>query len=95
MPYTYILRCSDGTYYTGSAVDLERRLAQHQSGRGARYTRQRLPVRLVYREEYRNVGDAFRREKQVQSWSRDKKQALIDGRGEDLPKLAKKVFKKR
>jgi putative endonuclease len=94
MPYTYILRCSDGTYYTGSAVDLERRLAQHQAGKGAKYTRQRLPVRLVYCEEYRSIGDAFRREKQVQSWSRAKKQALIEGRADDLPRLARKVFGK-
>lgn len=90
MPYMYIVECSDGTFYTGSTKDLERRLSEHQSGKGAKYTRARLPVKLLYYEVYPSVGDAFRREKQVQGWRRKKKKALIDGRQEDLPLLSRK-----
>ncbi len=92
--YMYILRCSDGSYYTGSTNDLERRLWQHQNGEGASYTRKRLPVELVYYEEYERMDEAFCREKQVQGWSRKKKEALINGCFEDLPALAKKIWKK-
>ena len=92
--YMYILKCVDGSYYTGSTIDLERRLLQHQNGKGANYTKKRLPVELVYFEEYNRISDAFYREKQVQGWSRKKKEALIQGNYEDLPGLAKKVFKK-
>ena len=77
--YTYILRCSDGSYYTGSTIDLERRLEQHQSGEGANHTKKRLPVELVYVEEYERIDVAFYREKQIQNWSRAKKEALIAG----------------
>lgn len=79
MPFMYILECVDGSYYTGSTWDLEKRLAEHQSGMGANFTSKHLPVRLVYYEQYDRVEDAFRREKQVQGWSRRKKQALISG----------------
>lgn len=90
--YMYILKCCDNSYYTGSTVDLERRLWQHQNGKGANYTKDRLPVELVYFEEYEKVSDAFYREKQVQNWSRKKKQALITNKPEKLLDLAKKVF---
>jgi putative endonuclease len=92
--YTYILKCSDGSYYTGSTIDLERRLWQHQNAEGANYTKKRLPVELVYYEEYERIDEAFYREKQIQGWSRKKKEALIEGRYDELPKLAKKVWKK-
>jgi len=75
----YILRCSDNTFYVGSTWDVERRLAQHEQGEAANYTRSRRPVALVYVEEYTRIDDAFRREKQVQNWSHAKRQALIDG----------------
>ena len=91
----YILKCSDGSYYTGSNVDLERRLSQHQNGEGANYTKKRLPVELVYFEEYSSIADAFYREKQVQGWSKKKKEALMNGEYEDLKHLAKKVWKKK
>lgn len=94
MGFMYILRCSDGSFYTGSTVDLERRLEEHRLGVGAYYTAKRLPVELVYFEEYERIDNAFYREKQVQGWSRRKKQALIDGRFEDLPALSKKVWRK-
>lgn len=86
-----ILLCSDGTYYTGSTVDLAVRLAQHRAGEGANYTRRRLPVELVHVEEFERLDQAFAREKQVQNWSRAKKQALISGECNQLPRLAKKV----
>jgi len=86
--FMYILKCSDGSYYTGSTKYLELRLAEHEAGLGANYTRKRLPVKLVYVEEYDRIDDAFFREKQVQGWSRRKKEALIEGRAESLPKLA-------
>ena len=84
MPYMYILECADGSYYTGSTWDLERRLFEHQSGVGARHTAKRLPVRLVYCEYYGRITDAYHREKQVQGWSRRKKQALIEENAEKL-----------
>lgn len=86
--YMYILECADGSYYTGSTTNLELRLAQHQNGEGANHTKKRLPVRLVYYEEYPRIDEAFYREKQVQGWSRKKKEALINGTPELLPKLA-------
>lgn len=92
--FMYILLCADSTYYTGSTNNLRLRLEQHQAGKGANYTRKRLPIELVYYEEYDNVADAFFREKQVQGWSRKKKEALIEGRNKDLVQLAKKVFRK-
>lgn len=86
--YMYILECCDGSYYTGSTKNLERRLAQHQAGEGAKHTKKRLPVKLVYFEEYNRIDEAFYREKQVQGWSRKKKEALINGKPELLPSLA-------
>ena len=80
----YILECRDGTYYTGSTIDLTRRLAQHESGEGANYIRKRLPVKLVYSEEYDRIDIAFHREKQVQNWSHQKKKALIESNYEEL-----------
>lgn len=88
MPYMYILECVDGSYYTGSTKDLERRLWQHQNGLGANHTAKRLPVKLVYCEFYDRVSDAFYREKQVQGWSRKKKQALMAGDTNELHRLA-------
>ncbi|WP_248574835.1 GIY-YIG nuclease family protein [Flavobacterium sp. H122] len=84
----YILECSDGSYYTGSTIDLERRLQQHQDGEGANHTKKRLPVNLVYYEEFSRIDQAFYREKQIQGWSRKKKEALIEGTPELLPEFA-------
>ena len=86
--WMYILECADGTYYVGSTIDLQLRLKQHQSGEGANHTKKRLPVKLVYYEEYQRIDEAFYREKQVQGWRRSKKEALIHGKPELLPKLA-------
>lgn len=89
MPYMYILECSDGTYYVGSTWHLLERVAQHNDGLGSAYTRPRLPVRLLYSEEYPSIAEAFGREKQVQGWSRRKRRALIDGRHADLPGIVR------
>ena len=92
MAWMYILEYCDGSYYVGSTKNLERRLSEHQEGLGARYTTRRLPIKLVYCEEYDRVADAFYREKQVQGWRRAKREALINGNPDLLPTLAKKVF---
>ncbi len=77
--FLYILECSDASYYTGSTIDLEKRLKEHNNGSGANHTKKRLPVRLIYVEEYKSIGKAFSREKQIQGWSREKKEALMNG----------------
>jgi pyrroline-5-carboxylate reductase len=76
--WVYILRCGDGSLYTGFAVDPERRLAVHQSGRGAKYTRSRLPVELVYREELPDKSAALKREAAIKKLSRQQKLQLIE-----------------
>jgi putative endonuclease len=86
--WMYILECADGSYYTGSTKNLELRLAQHQAGEGANHTKKHLPVKLVYYEEFQRIDEAFYREKQVQGWSRKKKEALIAGMPEQLHQLA-------
>lgn len=86
--YTYILLCADGSYYTGSTKDIDRRLAEHQAGEGSNHTRKHLPVKLIYLEEYDRIDDAFYREKQIQGWTHKKKEALINDMSEELHKLA-------
>lgn len=86
--YTYILECSDGSYYTGSTVNMELRLGQHQNGKGSNHTKKRLPVKLVYFEVHDRIDKAFYREKQIQGWSRKKKEALIQNNTNKLHKLA-------
>lgn len=86
--FMYILLCANGSFYTGSTTHLKLRLAQHQQGGGANFTRFNLPVMLVYFEQYSTVSKAFSREKQVQGWRRAKKLALIYGHPQLLPELA-------
>ncbi len=86
--YMYILGCADGSFYTGSTRDLNRRLEQHRAGDAARYTRTRLPVKLLYYEAFDRIDAAFAREKQVQGWSRAKKVALIRGDLTQLKRLS-------
>jgi len=92
MPYMYILRCADGTTYVGSTWDLERRLGEHKLGHGGAYTSKRLPVELAYCEEFDRVDEAWAREKQIQSWSRAKREALIAGDQDAVSRAAKKRF---
>ena len=74
--HLYILRCKDGTLYTGITTDVEKRFAAHQSGKGAKYTRGRGPLELVYREQCGSHSDALKRELAVKSLTREQKQAL-------------------
>ncbi len=87
--HTYILECADGSYYTGSTKFLSKRFRQHQQGQGANHTSKRLPVKIVYLEEFTRIDHAFYREKQIQGWSRAKKEALIFNQPEKLHELAK------
>jgi len=82
--YVYILQCSVGNFYTGSTIDIDKRLLEHQDGRGANHTRKRLPVDLVFCQEYTRIEEAFKREKQIQGWGRSKKTALIEQNFEQL-----------
>jgi putative endonuclease len=75
--WMYILKCSDGSYYTGSTNDLEFRVAEHQNGEGSKYTKKHLPVELVYFEEFGRIDDAFYREMQIKGWSKKKKMVRL------------------
>lgn len=86
--WVYILKCSDGSYYTGVTNNLERRLGEHQRGDHVGYTSERLPVELVYSQEFHYPIEAIEAEKQVKNWSRAKKEALINGDFKLLHKLA-------
>ena len=77
--HVYVVKCRDGTLYTGIARDLDLRLRQHNEGSGARYTRGRRPVRLVYHESAGDRGAAQRREHQIKRLTRDAKHRLISG----------------
>ena len=77
MYFVYIVRCSDGTMYTGYALDPHARVNVHNSGRGARYTAGRRPVRLVYTEAFDSVGAALKREHQLKRWTRRSKENLL------------------
>lgn len=90
MPWTvYILRCGDGTLYTGCTNDLPRRLASHQSGKGAKYTRSRPPVTLAYQEEAPDRSAALRREIAIKRLTRRQKLLLIqEGGPHENPNLA-------
>ena len=87
--YTYILECADGSYYTGSTKNIEKRLKEHRLGKGANHTAKRLPLKLVYLERFVRIDHAFCREKQIQGWSRKKKEALIENHAYLLPRLSK------
>lgn len=84
MNYTYMLRCADGSLYTGWTNDLEKRVKAHNAGRGAKYTRARLPVTLVWYEACDDKIDAQRREYAVKQLSRAQKLALIEGEQNEL-----------
>lgn len=77
MNYTYIVKCRDNTYYTGWTKDLDRRMQAHNRGNGAKYTRSRRPVCLVYYEAYGTKEEAMRREREIKRMSRKEKEKLI------------------
>ncbi len=77
MWYVYILKCKDGSYYTGITNNLEQRLSDHNNGKGAKYTRHRRPLKLIYKKEYPDKLTANRREIAIKDMSREKKEELI------------------
>jgi len=94
--FIYILQCADNSYYVGLTNDIERRLIEHQEGKNkSAYTYNRRPVELVFYTSFSNVDMAIETEKQIKKWSRAKKQALIEGRYDNLINLAKKKFNKK
>jgi len=91
--FVYILKCVDGTYYTGITSNLEKRFLEHKSGENLdSYTYFRRPVSLVFYAEFTDPNHAIDTEKQIKKWSKVKKEALINGEFEKLPNLAKKKF---
>lgn len=87
--YVYILRCNDGSYYTGHAKDPERRFKLHKYGRGARYTRMHEPEELVYIEEFESRGEAMKKERQIKTLSHYTKQQLIKNHNNPGDKIDK------
>jgi len=97
MPYAiYILKCSDGSYYTGSTKELDARVLEHQNGTHPdAYTYRRRPVELVWSEIVENYHEAFQWEHQIKGWSRAKKEALIRGDIEGIHQIVKAERKRR
>lgn len=77
--YFYLARCCDGSLYAGSCVELKKREAMHNRGDGAKYTRSRRPVQMIYSERFETLTEARRREAHVKGWTKEKKERLIDG----------------
>ena len=82
--YTYLLECADGTLYCGWTNDLEKRIAAHNSGKGAKYTKSRLPVKLVYYETFDTPNEAMSRECSVKKLTRNEKLKLIGNKGKHI-----------
>src|ERR1700735_5653905 len=90
----YILRCADNSYYVGTArLGLDRRFAEHEGGTFDGYTATRRPLTLVFSQHFQRIADAIAAERQVKGWRREKKEALIDGKLDLLPALAKRGVK--
>jgi predicted GIY-YIG superfamily endonuclease len=85
----YILRCADGSYYTGHTDDLTRRLAEHDAGQIAGYTATRRPVALIFSEEFSTREGALTSERRIKGWSRKKKEAMIRGDWTEVSRLAR------
>ena len=92
--YVYILRCSDESFYTGHTDDIEKRLAEHNAKEIPSYTSDKLPVQLVYLQEFMSRPEAIESEQQIKRWSRKKKEALISNSWNELKKLSRKNSKK-
>ena len=86
--FVYILKCSDGSYYTGYTSDIGRRVNEHNFEKYNGYTSSRLPVTVVFHQEFSNLDEAIRAEKQIKGWSRKKKEGLINGNFDILKKLS-------
>jgi putative endonuclease len=77
MYYTYLARCSDNSIYTGYCVDLDARENKHNKGEGAKYTRSRRPIKIIYSEKYTTKSEAMKREIQIKGWTKAQKENLI------------------
>ena len=87
--FVYILKCSDDSFYTGVANNMERRLYEHQNGENPQaFTHNKSPVKLVFCEEYLDINQAIAFEKQIKGWTRKKKEAIIDGNWHKLKELS-------
>jgi len=75
--FVYIIQCKDGSFYTGMTTDVERRFIEHKTGKGGRYTRSHLPLKVVYTEKCKDRSSALKREDEIKRWRRAKKVALI------------------
>lgn len=75
--FVYILKCKDGTFYTGYTTNLKERVKLHNTGKGARYTRNRLPVKLVYHESFKTIREAYQREVEIKKMGRQAKKKLL------------------
>ena len=95
MYYVYILHCRDGTLYTGITTDVERRAAVHNCGKGAKYTRSRLPVCLVYQEEVAGRSEALRRESAIKRLTREQKLRLLTEQKISISELEPKTHRAR
>jgi putative endonuclease len=94
--FLYMLRCADGSYYTGTTrTSLDARMAEHNGGKFDGYTARRRPVTLVYHQEFIRITDAIAAERQLKGWSRDKKEALIRGDFAALHRLARASTSKK
>jgi predicted GIY-YIG superfamily endonuclease len=88
--YIYILKCNDGTYYIGHTDDLEKRIAEHQTGSYAGYTCQRLPIQLVFFESFASRVEALDAERKLKKWSKEKKEMLITKGWEGMASFKKR-----
>lgn len=77
MWFIYILLCSDGSFYTGSTNNVDKRFKDHQEGRGARYTKSHKPVKIIYKENFATKSEALKREAEIKSWPKVKKEKLV------------------
>ncbi|MEQ1849293.1 MAG: GIY-YIG nuclease family protein [Candidatus Peribacteraceae bacterium] len=87
--YFYLARCSDDSLYAGTCLDLKDREKTHNEGKGAKYTRSRKPVRMIYSESFKTLGEARRREAEVKKWRKSEKEGLVS------PKRPKNVGRRR
>lgn len=87
--WVYILRCTDGSYYTGHTENLEQRLTEHQAGQVGGYTATRRPVRLVFSEAFSTREEALAAERRIKGWSRKKKEAMMRGDWDEVSRLAR------
>jgi len=87
--WVYILKCADGSYYTGHTDNLEKRIGEHRSGAFGGYTSTRLPVELVFSQDFSSREEALTSERQIKGWSRKKKEAMLRGDWNEVSRLAR------